>query len=195
MLHHPKASSFDLSSLRFCIAGGSSLPSEVMAEFDAKYNVNILEGYGLSETSPVASFNVPDRPKKAGSIGVPIDDCEMKLVDKNKCTVRKVGVAGEIYIKGLNVMKGYYKAPEATKAAIDEKGWFATGDIATYDENGYFTIVDRKKDIVIRGGYNVYSREVEEVLYRVSAIGASKTFDVHGVAPIHAQCDKLTVSF
>jgi long-chain acyl-CoA synthetase len=164
LLHHPEADRFDLSSLEFCVSGGSAMPVEVMHAFDAKYKVNVLEGYGLSETSPVASFSTLDRPKKPGSIGLPIRGVEMKLVDDAGHTVTEPMVPGEICIKGHNVMKGYYKRPEAT-AEVIKNGWFSTGDVAHRDADGYYFIVDRKKDMIIRGGYNVYPREIEEVLY------------------------------
>ena len=169
MLHHPKAASFDLSSLKYCVCGGSAMPVEVMRAFDEKYKVNVLEGYGLSETSPVASFSRLDRPKKPGSIGVPIGGVELKLVDDAGKTITEPMVPGEICIKGHNVMKGYYKRPEATAESI-KNGWFSTGDIAHRDAEGFYYIVDRKKDMIIRGGYNVYPREVEEVLYAHPAV-------------------------
>jgi long-chain acyl-CoA synthetase len=122
-----------------------------------------LEGYGLSETSPVASFNHPDRERKAGSIGTPVEGVDMRVVDWEGNEVAP-GEVGEIAIRGHNVMKGYWRRPEATAAAIPD-GWFRTGDLGRVDEDGYFFIVDRKKDMIIRGGYNVYPREIEEVLY------------------------------
>ena len=169
LLHHPKADGYDLSSLTHCVSGGAAMPVAVMRAFDDKYGVNILEGYGLSETSPVASFNVLDRPKKMGSIGIPIRGVDFKLMDEEGRTVTETGVPGEICIKGRNVMKGYYKRPEATAEAI-RSGWFSTGDVAYRDEDGAYFIVDRKKDMIIRGGYNVYPREVEEVLYAHPAV-------------------------
>ncbi|NDU79054.1 AMP-binding protein, partial [Actinomadura sp. DSM 109109] len=129
----------------------------------------ILEGYGLSETSPVASFNQPDKPRKAGSIGTPIEGVEMQVWDDNGNEVPQ-GEVGEIVIRGHNVMKGYWDRPEATDEAIDADGWFKSGDMAKVDEDGFFFIVDRKKDLIIRGGYNVYPREIEEVLYEHPAI-------------------------
>ncbi|HEX3598166.1 MAG TPA: long-chain fatty acid--CoA ligase, partial [Polyangiaceae bacterium] len=164
LLHHPEAQAYDLSSLKRCVSGGSSMPVEVMRAFDERYRVNVLEGYGLSETSPTASFNTLDRPKKAGSIGVPLVGVEMKLVDEAGKDVLLPHVPGEICIKGHNVMKGYYKRPEAN-AEVLKNGWFSTGDVAHRDEDGYYFIVDRKKDMIIRGGFNVYPREIEEVLY------------------------------
>jgi len=169
LLNYPEAAQYDLSSLSFCCAGGSAMPVEVMRAFDQKYGVNILEGYGLSETSPVASFNLLDRPKKAGSIGVPIAGVEFKLVDAEGKTIAEPMVPGEICIKGHNVMKGYYKRPEATAESIKD-GWFSTGDVAHRDADGFYFIVDRKKDMIIRGGFNVYPREVEEVLYAHPAV-------------------------
>jgi long-chain acyl-CoA synthetase len=164
MLHHPSADGADTSSLRTCVSGGSAMPAEVMRAFEEKFGCQILEGYGLSETSPVASFNMPDRPTKPGTIGRAIPGCEMKLVDLDGKDVG-VGEVGEIAIRGDNVMKGYWGKPEATAEAIPD-GWFRTGDLATVDDDGYYTIVDRKKDMIIRGGLNVYPREVEEVLYQ-----------------------------
>lgn len=169
MLHFPDAAKFDLSALRYCVSGGAAMPVEVMHAFDRKYNVNVLEGYGLSETSPVASFSVLDRPKKAGSIGLPIWGCEFKLIDDAGKTITATQVPGEICIKGHNVMKGYWRKPEATAESM-QHGWFKTGDVAHVDDDGYYFIVDRKKDLIIRGGFNVYPREVEEVLYRHPAV-------------------------
>jgi long-chain acyl-CoA synthetase len=128
----------------------------------------VLEGYGLSETSPVASFNHPDRERKPGSIGTPLEGVEMKVVDDADNDVA-AGAVGEIVIRGHNVMKGYWKRPDATEEVM-RGGWFHTGDMARIDEDGYFFIVDRKKDLIIRGGYNVYPREIEEVLYAHPAV-------------------------
>lgn len=169
LLHYPEASQYDLSSLKYCVAGGSAMPVEVMRAFDEKYKVNILEGYGLSETSPVASFNVLDRPKKAGSIGLPIEGVEFRLVDDKGNVITEPMVPGEICIKGHNVMKGYYRRESATAESIRD-GWFSTGDVAHRDADGYYFIVDRKKDMIIRGGFNVYPREIEEVLYGHPAV-------------------------
>ena len=164
ILNHPRSDGMDASSLRACASGGSAMPLEVMKSFENKLGCIILEGYGLSETSPVASFNMPDRERKPGTIGVAIPGCEMKCVDIEGAEV-PVGEVGEIAIRGDNVMKGYWGKPEATAEAIPD-GWFRTGDLATMDAEGYFTIVDRKKDMILRGGMNVYPREVEEALYR-----------------------------
>jgi long-chain acyl-CoA synthetase len=162
MLNLPDADSYDTSSLKVCASGGAAMPVEVMRGFEEKFGCKVLEGYGLSETSPVASFNHPDRERKPGSIGTPIDGVEMKLADAEN------GV-GEIAIKGHNVMKGYWRNAEATEEVMRD-GWFHSGDLAQVDDDGYYFIVDRKKDMIIRGGYNVYPREIEEVLYEHPAV-------------------------
>ena len=164
VLHHPDAAHADMSSLRTCVSGGSSLPEQTLREFESTFDVQILEGYGLSETSPVASFNMPDAPTKPGTIGRAIPGCEMKLIGDDGLDVGPGEGVGEIAIRGDNIMKGYWNKPEETEAAIPD-GWFRSGDIANVDDEGYYTIVDRKKDVIIRGGMNVYPREIEEVLY------------------------------
>lgn len=152
----------DISSLRRCVSGGAALPEEVLRRFADTFGVQILEGYGLSETSPVASFNLPGR-SKAGSVGLPIDGVEMRVVDAEDREV-PTGEIGEIAIRGHNVMSGYWNRPDATAEAIRD-GWFHTGDMARRDEDGFFFVVDRKKELIIRGGFNVYPREIETVLY------------------------------
>jgi long-chain acyl-CoA synthetase len=164
MLHHDDAVRADTSALEVCVSGGAAMPVEIMRAFEARFGGEILEGYGLSETSPVASFNRRGTKRKPGSIGLPVDGVEMRVVDLQGTAVAP-GDAGEIQIRGHNVMKGYWQRPDATAEAIDSEGWFSTGDIARIDEDGYFFIVDRKKDLVIRGGFNIYPREIEEVLY------------------------------
>ncbi|GAA1098435.1 long-chain-fatty-acid--CoA ligase [Tsukamurella strandjordii] len=154
----------DVSSLRACGSGGAALPLQVITDFEAAFDAIIMEGYGLSETSPVASFNHPDKPRKAGTIGTPIEGVQMRCVDDSGNEVPQ-GERGEVQVRGHNIMKGYWNLPEATAASIDENGWFSTGDIGIVDEDGYFSIVDRKKEMIIRGGLNVYPREIEEVLY------------------------------
>ncbi len=168
MLHQPGRESADTSTLRLCVSGGSAMPVELLRGFEDAFHCKILEGYGLSETSPVASFNHPDRERKAGSIGTPVHGVEMKVVDDDGQELRQ-GEVGEITIRGHNVMKGYWRRPEATEETI-RHGWLHTGDMAKVDEDGYFFIVDRKKDMIIRGGYNVYPREIEEVLYEHPAV-------------------------
>jgi long-chain acyl-CoA synthetase len=157
-----------VESLRVCVSGGAALPVETLRRFEDTFDCAILEGYGLSETSPVASFNHPGRPRKAGSIGTPISGVEFRLIDDDGKDVA-VGEPGEIAIRGHNVMKGYWNKPDETAAAFVD-GWFRTGDIGTVDDDGYYYIVDRKKELIIRGGFNVYPREVEEVLYEHPAV-------------------------
>ena len=169
ILNHPDRDDYDTSSLEVCASGGSAMPVEVMKAFEEALDCKILEGYGLSETSPVASFNHPDKERKPGSIGTPIEGVEMKVVDDDGNEVDQ-GEPGEIVIRGHNVMKGYWNKPEATEESIDADGWFKSGDMATIDEDGYFFIVDRKKDLIIRGGYNIYPREIEEVMYEHPAV-------------------------
>ena len=170
------------SSLRMCVSGGASLPVEVLKGFEEKYKVQILEGYGLSETSPTATFNRPDKPRKVGSIGLPVWGVDVKVVDDDM-NEKPIGEEGEIVIRGHNVMKGYYKRDEANDEAF-RGGWFHSGDVGKMDEDGYFYIVDRIKDMIIRGGYNVYPREIEEVLMThddvslVAVIGVPS--DAHG---------------
>ncbi len=164
ILNHPDAETLDASSLRVCVSGGSAMPVEILRRFESQFGCRVLEGYGLSETSPVASFNMLDRPSKPGTIGRQIPGCELKLINADGNDVGADGGVGEIAVRGDNVMKGYWNRPEDTEAAIPD-GWFRTGDLATVDDDGYYTIVDRKKDLIIRGGFNVYPREIEEVLY------------------------------
>ena len=164
LLHVPDRSGYDVSALRLCISGGAAMPVEVLRQFEDAFDCIVLEGYGLSETSPVASFNHPGRERKPGSIGTPIRGVEMRVVDASGAEVPQ-GEVGEIAIRGHNIMKGYLNRPEATAEAVSDDGWFRTGDIGRVDEDGYYYIVDRKKDLIIRGGYNIYPREIEEVLY------------------------------
>jgi long-chain acyl-CoA synthetase len=163
LLHHPGREELDTSALRTCITGGASMPVEILRGFEEAFGCVVLEGYGLSETSPVSSSNHPDMERKPGSIGTPLEEVEMKVVDEDDNEVAR-GEVGEIVIRGHNIMKGYWQRPEATAEAM-RGGWFHSGDMARVDEEGYFFIVDRKKDLIIRGGYNVFPREVEEILY------------------------------
>jgi long-chain acyl-CoA synthetase len=169
LLHDPAADTTDVSSLRVCVSGGAALPVEVLRSFEEQFGCVVLEGYGLSETSPVASFNHPDRERTPGSIGTPVEGVELKLIDDDGNEVG-AGEVGEIAVRGHNVMKGYWRRPDATAEAIDADGWFKTGDMARVDEQGRYFIVDRKKELIIRGGYNVYPREIEEVLYEHPAV-------------------------
>jgi long-chain acyl-CoA synthetase len=156
-------------SLRTCVSGGAALPVQVLNDFEKAFGCTVLEGYGLSESSPAAAFNHPNRPRKAGSIGTPIEGVQMRVVDLDGVEVPG-GNTGEIQIRGHNVMKGYWNLPDATEATITPDGWLNTGDVGRVDEDGYFYIVDRTKDMIIRGGYNVYPREIEEVLYEHPAV-------------------------
>jgi long-chain acyl-CoA synthetase len=164
-------------NLRVCVAGGSSLPVEIIRDFKKRFGVDIKEGYGLSETSPVATFNPPDRESKPGSVGTPIWGVELKLIDPAWNEVAATDEVGEIAIKGYNIMKGYLDRPDATADAIRD-GWFRTGDLAKRDEDGYYYIVDRTKDMIIRGGLNVYPREVEEVLMTHDAVSLAAVVGV-----------------
>jgi long-chain acyl-CoA synthetase len=166
LLHDATAATSDVSTLQWCVSGGAPMPAEVMSAFESRFGVTLLEGYGLSETSPVVSFTVPDRPRTPGSIGYPVPGVEMALAGD-----------GEILVRGDNVMKGYWRNPEATAQAVVD-GWFHTGDIGAVDEHGAYRIVDRKKDLIIRGGYNVYPREIEEVLHRHPAIAQAAVVGV-----------------
>src|SRR3954447_14101499 len=176
MLNAANKDEADTSSLRVCVSGGSAMPVEVMKAFERQFDCVVLEGYGLSETSPVASFNHPDQERKPGSIGTPIAGVEMKAVDDDDNEVATDEV-GEVVIRGHNVMKGYWNRPAATEEVV-RGGWFHSGDMATVDADGYFFIVDRKKDMIIRGGYNVYPREIEEVLYEHPAVSEAAVIGV-----------------
>jgi long-chain acyl-CoA synthetase len=169
MLHHDEHDSFDTSSLDLCVSGGAAMPVEILRGFEDAFDCKILEGYGMSETCAIASFNRPDRERKPGSIGIPVPDVEMKVVDGEGKEVPQ-GEVGEILIRGPVVMKSYWNREDATKDTLDEDGWLHSGDMASVDEDGYFFIVDRKKDMIIRGGFNVYPRELEEVLYEHPAV-------------------------
>jgi long-chain acyl-CoA synthetase len=168
------------ANLRVAVAGGAALPVEIHKEFEARFGITILEGYGLSETSPVASFSKYGEPVRVGSIGVPIPGVEMELIgpDSWEPIEWSPEAVGEIAIKGHNVMKGYFGRPEATAAAISPDGWFRSGDLARRDEDGWYYIVDRTKDLIIRGGYNVYPREIEEVLMTHPAVSLAAVIGV-----------------
>jgi long-chain acyl-CoA synthetase len=168
MLAAAERNDVDVSSLRVCVSGGAAMPAEVLRAFEDRFGCTVLEGYGLSETSPAVCFNRLDRVRKVGSIGTPIDGVEMRIVDDDGNDL-PLGTAGEIQVRGHNVMKGYWNLPDATEAAIKD-GWFCTGDVGRVDEDGFYYVVDRKKDLIIRGGYNVYPREVEEVLHEHPAV-------------------------
>ena len=168
LLHHPDRDKHDLSSLDLCVSGGSAMPVELLHGFDEAFGAKVLEGYGLSETTGMGSFNLPDRERKPGSIGVPVGGTEFRLVDDDGNEVG-AGERGEVVMRGPFVMKEYWNKPDATEQVMKD-GWFYTGDIGEVDHDGYYFIVDRKKELVIRGGYNVYPREIEEVLYSHPAV-------------------------
>jgi len=176
ILHSGGGSAADAASLRLCVSGGAAMPAELMRAFEERFGCMILEGYGLSETSPVASFNHPDRERKPGTIGQAIAGVEMR-VQNDEGDPLPPGDIGEIAIRGDNVMKGYWRRPQETAEAM-AGGWFRTGDLGRMDPQGYFSIVDRKKDMIIRGGLNVYPREVEEVLYEHPAVAEAAVIGV-----------------
>jgi len=163
LMAHPKVDSFDLSSIRVCITGAAPMPVEVMRGFEKKTGSKVLEGYGLSEASPVTHANPIEGTRKPGSIGIPLPDTDCRIVDPETGTMEMPpGQVGELIVRGPQVMRGYWKN-ETLEALRD--GWLYTGDLAIMDNSGYVFIVDRKKDLLISGGYNIYPREIEEVLY------------------------------
>jgi long-chain acyl-CoA synthetase len=180
VLQHVREKKADVSSLagslKLANSGGAPMPVELMKAFQETFGVRIVEGYGLSETSPVACFNHLDKPSKPGTVGQPLFSVEVKCVDEKDEPV-PTGQPGEVVIRGHNTMKGYYKQPEATAEAM-RNGWFHTGDIGILDEEGYLSIVDRKKDMILRGGFNVYPRELEEVLLTHPAISLAAVIGV-----------------
>jgi long-chain acyl-CoA synthetase len=177
ILHSAGGGAGDVASLRLCVSGGAAMPVELLRAFEKEFGCMILEGYGLSETSPVASFNHPDRPRKPGTIGQPISGVEMRVQDDDGSPL-PAGEIGEIAVRGHNVMKGYWQRPGETAEVLSQEGWFRTGDLGVMDSDGYFSIVDRKKDMIIRGGLNVYPREVEEVLYEHPAVAEAAVMGV-----------------
>jgi long-chain acyl-CoA synthetase len=172
LLKYVKEQKVDVSSiagtLKLAVSGGAPMPVELMKEFEQTFGVHVVEGYGLSETAPVASFNHLDRPSKPGTVGQPLFAVDIMIVD-DKDEPIEAGQPGEVVIRGHNVMKGYYKRPEETAEAM-RNGWFHTGDIGAIDADGYLSIIDRKKDMILRGGFSVYPRELEEVLLTHPAI-------------------------
>jgi long-chain acyl-CoA synthetase len=172
LLKYAKEQGIDVTrtaaTLRLAVSGGAPMPVELMRDFEQAFGVRIIEGYGLSETSPVATFNHLDRPSKPGTVGQPLFAVDIMIVNDRDEPV-ETGQPGEVVIRGHNVMKGYYKQPEATAEAM-RNGWFHTGDIGVLDADGYLSIVDRKKDMILRGGLNVYPRELEEVMLTHPAV-------------------------
>jgi long-chain acyl-CoA synthetase len=163
--------------MRVAVAGGAPLPVEIITSFAARFGVGIREGYGLSETSPVATFNPMHRAPKPGSIGLPIWGVEVRLVDPTGAEITAADTIGEIAIRGHNVMKGYLHRPAET-AAVLQDGWFRTGDLATRDVDGFYFIVDRAKDMIVRNGFNVYPREIEDVLITHPAVSLAAVIGV-----------------
>ena len=176
LLFTPDADKYDTSSLRYCVSGSAPLPLAVLEGFEQKFNCMILEGYGLSEASAVLTSHGQGMPRKAGSVGKPLPDVELLIVDENDQPV-PVGEVGEIIARGPNIMKEYYNMPEQTREALRD-GWLRTGDMGRFDEDGYVYIVERKKDLIIRGGFNIYPRDVEEVLNRHPAVIESAVIGV-----------------
>ncbi|KHT65428.1 acyl-CoA synthetase [Photobacterium gaetbulicola] len=166
--HHQSLIERLSEKLRLGISGGASMPVEIIKQFESRFNIPILEGYGLSETAPVATFNHVDAKRIPGSVGQPLCATAIKIIDLNGDDV-PAGELGEICINSPSVMKGYYNRPEATEEVLVD-GWFRTGDIGRLDSNGYLYIVDRIKEMIVRGGYNVYPREVEEILMAHEAV-------------------------
>ena len=180
LLQHARQTGADVSAiareLKVCVSGGAPMPVAVMEDFEKTFGVRILEGYGLSETSPVACFNQVQWPSKPGTVGLPVFACEIRVVDDSDKPV-PTGERGEVVIRGHNIMKGYYRRPEETAAAL-KGGWFHTGDIGIIDDDGFLSIVDRKKDMLLRGGMNVYPREIEEVLMTHPAVSLAAVIGV-----------------
>jgi len=165
------------ANMRVAVAGGSSLPVEIIKSVRERLGVTILEGYGLSETSPVATFSDPGSEPRPGSIGVPIWGVELKLIEPDWATVEGADEIGEIAIRGHNIFRGYYNNSSAT-AEVMKESWFRTGDLARRDKDGWYYIVDRAKDMIIRGGFNVYPREIEEVLMTHEAVSLAAVIGV-----------------
>jgi len=162
--NYPKVGKYNLRSIKACVSGGAALPVEVARRFEEITGGKLVEGYGLSEASPVSHVNPIQGTRKAGSIGVPIPNTDARVVDPQTRKPLPVGEIGELAISGPQVMQGYWQMEDETRKVLQE-GWLFTGDMAKMDEDGYFFIVDRKKDMIISGGFNIYPREVEEVLY------------------------------
>jgi long-chain acyl-CoA synthetase len=163
--YHPKATPQTVGSIRFCLSGGSGLPEEVQKRFETLTGAALVEGYGLSEASPVTHVNPIAGKRKSGTIGLPMPDTDAAVVDPETHKPLRTGAEGELAVRGPQIMKEYWGMPEETRQVLKD-GWLYTGDIAVMDEEGFFKIVDRKKDLIISAGMNVYPREVEEVLYQ-----------------------------
>ena len=178
VLRHSDVDAFDVSTLRIGISGGAPLPAEVLDAFEEKFGIVILEGYGLTETASTTTFNVSADERKIYSVGKPIWGVEVEVWDdKNRPLPDGPDNIGEIVIRGVNTMRGYFRKPKETAEAF-AGGWFHSGDLGYRDEDGFYFIVDRKKDLIIRSGYNVYPREVEEVLYTHPAVANAAVIGV-----------------
>ena len=178
LLNHPDLESYDVSSLRVGISGGAPIPAEVIDEFERRFGIVILEGYGMSETASTATFNVSAQDRRVYSVGRPIWGVEVQIWDEQRRVLPPGRPnVGELVIRGVNVMRGYRGDPAANEQAFTD-GWFHTGDLGYFDDDGYLFIVDRKKDLIIRGGYNVYPREVEDVLYTHPAVAQAAVVGV-----------------
>ena len=169
LIHHKSVKKTDLSSINICVSGSSALPLEVQEQFESLTDGRLIEGYGLSEASPVTHANPLWGYRKIGTIGVPLPDTEAVVIDPDTGERLAVGELGELVVRGPQVMKGYWNKPAETDKVLRD-GWLYTGDLATMDEEGYFTIMDRMKDVIIAGGFNIYPREVEEVLFEHPAV-------------------------
>jgi long-chain acyl-CoA synthetase len=178
LLNHPDLDRFDVSSLRVGVSGGAPIPSEVIDEFERRFGIVILEGYGLSETASTTTFNISAEERRIYSVGKPIYGVEVQVWDaQGRVLPPGREHVGELVVRGVNVMRGYHGHPEATAEAM-AGGWLHTGDLGYVDEDGFFFVVDRKKDLIIRGGYNVYPREVEDVLYTHPAVAEAAVVGV-----------------
>jgi long-chain acyl-CoA synthetase len=178
LLNHPGVEERDLSALRVAISGGAPIPAEVLDEFERTFGLVILEGYGLSETASTTTFNASAEDRRVYSVGKPIWGVELEVRDPlGRPLPAGRDHIGEIVVRGVNVMRGYHDNPAATAEAIVD-GWLHTGDLGFVDEDGFVFIVDRKKDLIIRGGYNVYPREVEDALYSHPAVAEAAVVGV-----------------
>jgi len=167
IVNHKQVGNYDLTSIKACISGSAPLPMEIQERFEQITGGKLVEGFGMTEASPVTHCNPIEKGRKAGSIGIPVPDTEAKIVDLETGADLPLGgdQQGELYVRGPQVMKGYWKRPEETADTIDADGWLHTGDICKADADGYFFIVDRKKDMIIASGFKVLPRDVEEVLF------------------------------
>lgn len=164
--------------VQLCISGAAPLPSHVLEKFQKKFNIPLIEGYGLTETSPVVTLNPVKGPRKAGSIGIPVTGVEVKIIDEKGKDISSTTHVGEICVRGPNVMKGYHGRPEETAQVLSKDGWFKTGDMGYIDEDGYIYVVDRKKDLIISKGLNIYPKEVEDVLIQYPSVAEAAVVGV-----------------